>query len=826
MMNGSGGYEYTYGNSINTAAVQQLQHQQQHQGGYLAAPDLSPAVGPSAAEYDPTIVSQENANEAQHQLFLAYIAANYAQDAVAAHHQSQQQQQQLQMNNHAASNATMAAFLGAAPFQASLPAVAAAAYQQQRAAPNIDLSPLPYAQQQPSRQHSFDDLLFLHQSAQSHSMASSIDDSYYPMNVTSQHHTALHSNGNSSTAEPVLSQHEAWLEEIHLVASSISLEPMSGRAVVNRLQEKMNDVLTKYVPCVDFLVQCQQDLRKGLDFANSQKRYGGRNSRGMPARQFYTMYIHPLAQTFYTKNRGRMDQDALHEAYAGLEKLQQDARNVERQGCDAVKSTFLGGMKDGESWGLRKWLSKHGSALTICTDLECILNACQKLDRGAESTKKLAEMLRPMAQQVLNRLQTDIPASYQQQSTAHPYLPFFHRLESALRGMSKYNPDEDDVICLDSDSDDDDVVAVDIVRSSHNASFKPPVATTRKRLPQSKIQADDSRKNNKRACKDPSPPLLNINNNSFDDDSSSGESECASVVDIIDGKLAGGEWACPSCSMVNASTSSCCLACGEEGLLKEFGTIPGLEDFFDEAGTPASFDSGFLQQDSGSELNIASPIMVRPPLWPIPLDQPHLQEAAAYLIAGNLDKLANIFDRDQQAAVRGAPIPEGSFWDGERFGSALRLFAQLLRMPESSHFLDRVDDDRLLQAGNCPLFSHVIKHPLSIRDIAQALLGADLQLTTKSDGGLSVRGLSSWNMWAGKDLLQAIDLVFLNTLAYGNALNQGKSHHRSLTNKIRKVLWNGITDIVGDVDAERRKQCMPTRRSEKSGFIVYKIDES
>jgi hypothetical protein len=82
-------------------------------------------------------------------------------------------------------------------------------------------------------------------------------------------------------------------------------------------------------------------------------------------------------------------------------------------------------------------------------------------------------------------------------------------------------------------------------------------------------------------------------------------------------------------------------------------------------------------------------------------------------------------------------------------------------------------------------------------------------------------------MWIGKDLLQAIDLVFLNSLAYGNALNQGKSQHRSTTNQLRKKFWNGITDILSNnSDLESRKQCMPTRRAEKSGFVVYKIGES
>merc|ERR1740124_904423 len=140
-----------------------------------------------------------------------------------------------------------------------------------------------------------------------------------------------------------------------------------------------------------------------------------------------------------------------------IKKLCSDSKRVEYQGCEVMKNTFLGGMKDGESWGLRKWLSKHGGALHICNDLECILRSCQDLERSLETTRKLGERLRPLAQQALERLRNDVPASYQEHSTAHPYLPFFHRLESALKGMANFDPEDDDVICIDDDDEIEEV---------------------------------------------------------------------------------------------------------------------------------------------------------------------------------------------------------------------------------------------------------------------------------------------------------------------------------------------------------------------------------
>lgn len=80
-------------------------------------------------------------------------------------------------------------------------------------------------------------------------------------------------------------------------------------------------------------------------------------------------------------------------------------------------------------------------------------------------------------------------------------------------------------------------------------------------------------------------------------------------------------------------------------------------------------------------------------------------------------------------------------------------------------------------------------------------------------------------MWKGGDLLQAIDLVFLNSLAYGRIVESGRSSQRAATNRLRKLLWAGISEILSKHvgrNTEMRRQFTPTRRGESSGFVIVK----
>ncbi|GAX20095.1 hypothetical protein FisN_18Lh033 [Fistulifera solaris] len=554
-----------------------------------------------------------------------------------------------------------------------------------------------------------------------------------------------------------------WLEEVTIPCSALSLTPLKGTEVVQRVQWCMNDVVTKYIPCVDFLVECQQSLRKGLAVAT--RRTTGRRQEAMTPVQFCTTFVEPLPGQFYIKTESTMEPGALQEAVRELQTLVTDARNCTRQGSEAVKNTFLGGMKDGESWGLRKWLSRHGNALRICTDLECLLAACKQLERTCSRTQQLALLLRPMAQRTLEKLKNDIPVSYQEVSAAHPYLPFFHRLEAALRNMSQFDPEEEAVICIDDDSDDDDD---DDEIEVYNAPPPPP----RKRKQQEEVVMDVSSPKLpplKETKMDPEQQTIAVQvQNNTNDESSSGESEDDSVVEIVDVKPAS-------------------------------ATI--------QRHVPVS------RSPSDSTTN-----------WPVPIDEPYAKTTADAL-ANSIEQLAVAMEEEKLVVPR--VLERETFWNPSRFASALRLFALILRQPEAIHFVDNVNEDALVDSGH-RLFSHVVKHPLCFRDIQAALIQNDSQsesLVPRTNNG-KLLSPSQWNMWKGSELLQAIDLIFLNSLAYGQALGEGKSQHRSKVNKLRKTLWNGIHAILqAECDAAARRLYTPTRRSEDSGFVVYKIQE-
>jgi hypothetical protein len=601
---------------------------------------------------------------------------------------------------------------------------------------------------------------------------------------------------------------EEWLENVQLKVPDISLEPMSGSEIIKLLKQRSTEVLTRYLPCVDFLVQCQQELRKGLQVATTKRFQNHMFRDTMTPRQFHTTYISQLPERFYRKNRRIMTSKNLTAAFKELETLVANAKGVDSQSCEIVKNTFLGGMKDGESWGLRKWLSKQGGALGICNDTECLSTSCQKLERELDSTCKLAERLRPLAATALKKLKSEIPSSYQEQSSAHPYLPFFHRLECALRGMANFDPEDDDVICI---IDDDEVEELKAKASS--ASPPSSITSSKRKRSRNKISGSSDGSTKTKEEKRLLSPLFNED----------GDSD----IEVLERKPAS-KRSNTKKTATNANVNANAIDTNDD--VNHSSLLEVTEDTGD--------DSDILQEllKNLDEDNSEDPINFDDFEPKSDVDEEggtrNISNFGSYDLADGLDSLASLFDSDQHDMVRPDDVEKESFWDDRyQYASALRLFSKILRAPDCTNmYLESVDEEELIQEGKLP-YTEIVKHPLCFRDIVSALL----QDFNRNDNSIEcsngilpcVTTLSDWNMWKGMELLQAIDLVFLNSLAYGKANEgSGKSNIRSRTNKLRKVLWAGIKEVVDDslssCDTEERRKVTPTRRGESSGFVVKK----
>jgi len=501
-------------------------------------------------------------------------------------------------------------------------------------------------------------------------------------------------------------------------------------------------------------------------------------------------------------------------AFKELETLVANAKEVDSQTCDIVKNTFLGGMKDGESWGLRKWLSKQGGALGICNDTECLSTSCQKLERELDSTCKLAERLRPLAAAALKKLKSDIPSSYQENSSAHPYLPFFHRLECALRGMANFDPEDDDVICIIDDDEVEELKAKALSAPPPSSSSDSGSGSSKRKRSRNAMSGSSGASSSTKTTKGEKRLLAPAFNDDDDD----------SDIEVLERKPA------PKRSNTKKSANLNMNAIDTNDDVNHSSLLEVTEDTGD--------DSDILQEllKNLDEDNSEDPINFDDFEPKSDVEEEggtrNASNFGAYDLADGLESLATLFDSDQHDMVRPDDVEKETFWDDRyQYASALRLFSEVLRSPDcTSMYLESVDEEELMQEGKLP-YTEIVKHPLCFRDIVAALLQdynrIDNSIECSSGVLPCLTTLDDWNMWKGRELLQAIDLVFLNSLAYGKANDEsGKSNIRSRTNKLRKVLWAGIKEVVDETlsscDIEERRKVTPTRRGESSGFVVKK----
>jgi len=223
---------------------------------------------------------------------------------------------------------------------------------------------------------------------------------------------------------------------------------------------------------------------------------------------------------------------------------------------------------------------------------------------------------------------------------------------------------------------------------------------------------------------------------------------------------------------------------------------------------------------------------------PAPQAAPAAAEIAndAALGATEASRLASILvtlasDFQSGLAERHRPrgmVDESNYWnDPHRYASVLRFLANLLRRPEAQNvqhgIIGPVDETELFLSGR-PEFRSTIKHPVCFRDIVHSLTapreegayGSGRASNTRNGGRgkLPLPNLKRWNMWDGRDLLHAIDLVVLNWLAY---VGKERQEERYPLLKLRKSLWDFISEA-----ADYCREVMPTKRGEASGFVRLK----
>lgn len=460
-------------------------------------------------------------------------------------------------------------------------------------------------------------------------------------------------------------------------------------------------------------------------------------------------------------------------AYQGLDKLLGDVKKMERTGKhEGMKNAFLGGMRDGESWGLRKWLSKNGGALHICNDIELIWGGLRGLNKEDAKTIELARRIRPESKKGVDRLKADVPKAYQEVSTAHPYLPFFHRLESCLKGLSEFDPEDDDVICLDDDSDIEEVVA------------PAPVASSNAKLTSENSNKDTKSVYSSGASSYGACALKNSSHKiSTGDDSDSDleivaikgpleEGNDAAGFEIDPGMFEENEnsdevWRCHICTYTNSSHAPACVMCDTERIFTEETSGYSLSDGL-------KFDNGNAQQ-----------------------------------LAEAVESIASALEEGQE--IRPAEmINPMDFWSNpvDNYIHLLRLFQQLLLHKAARFLLDPVANSEHFRHDSTRYYE-LVKNPLSFRDIVISIADSEANL----NGRLQISTLKKWNMFEGKYFIQAMDLVFLNILAF---IGKETTPMRKEIQALRKMFWKQIREVGCE------KKQVPIRRTENSDFLIRK----
>jgi hypothetical protein len=99
-----------------------------------------------------------------------------------------------------------------------------------------------------------------------------------------------------------LAQINPILERVSQPVMAVSLPLLSGIEVGRQISTKTNDVITQFLPCIKLLINCQQELRQGLQLTQNLGQHchnavaGGQLRAGnwtMTPCKFHNTYVTP-----------------------------------------------------------------------------------------------------------------------------------------------------------------------------------------------------------------------------------------------------------------------------------------------------------------------------------------------------------------------------------------------------------------------------------------------------------------------------------------------------------------------------------------------------
>ena len=185
-----------------------------------------------------------------------------------------------------------------------------------------------------------------------------------------------------------------------------------------------------------------------------------------------------------------------------------------------------------------------------------------------------------------------------------------------------------------------------------------------------------------------------------------------------------------------------------------------------------------------------------------PIHRFHMQTAQD--LAAAIDSIAVSLEKGLDIRPPGMDLSD--FWTHpcSNYIIVLRLFQKILLNTSSHRLLDPPISENV--TTDAKKYHQLIKNPLCFRDIVDAL-------STKEKGQLKCPNLKRWNVFIGAYLIQAVDLVFLNTLAFMGK----KSSSRSDILSLRNSFWSEIRCF-----AVNDKKNIPVKRKEESSFVIRK----